>query len=51
MGLTLGWLAEQYFPLVAYYAERPSNPDLAPAAEWLARRGRREATRAAPPLA
>jgi len=31
-------LADRYFPLVAYYAERPSSPDLPPAAEWLARR-------------
>jgi uncharacterized Ntn-hydrolase superfamily protein len=34
----LGRLAEQYFPLVDYYTERPANPDLPPAAEWLARR-------------
>lgn len=32
-------LADHYFPLVHYYAERPSNPDLPRAAEWLARQG------------
>jgi uncharacterized Ntn-hydrolase superfamily protein len=30
-------LAEQYFPLVAYYQQRPLDPGLPPAAEWLAR--------------
>jgi uncharacterized Ntn-hydrolase superfamily protein len=31
-------LATDYFPLVDYYMMRPANPDLPPAAEWLAAR-------------
>lgn len=31
-------LAEAYFPLVSYYNLRPRDPDLPPAAEWLAAR-------------
>ena len=29
-------LADAYFPLVAYYNLRPRDPNLPPAAEWLA---------------
>ena len=36
----LGRLAAAYFPLVAYYAERPANPDLPGAADWLAGQSR-----------
>ena len=31
-------LADEYFPLIAYYRTRPLDPSLPPAAEWLARR-------------
>jgi uncharacterized Ntn-hydrolase superfamily protein len=33
-------LADAYFPLIAYYGLRPFDPNLPPAAEWLARRDR-----------
>jgi len=33
-------LAEAYFPLVAYYHLRPRDPNVPPAAEWLAQRSR-----------
>ena len=29
-------LADAYFPLVAYYNLRPRDPNVPPAAEWLA---------------
>ncbi len=31
-------LADEYFPLIAYYSERPRDPNLGSASEWLARR-------------
>jgi len=34
-------LADAYFPLVAYYNLRPRDPNVPPAAEWLAQQGRR----------
>ena len=33
-------LADAYFPLVAYYNLRPRDPNVPPAAEWLAQHGR-----------
>jgi uncharacterized Ntn-hydrolase superfamily protein len=33
-------LADAYFPLVAYYNLRPRDPNVPPAAEWLAQQGR-----------
>jgi len=33
-------LADQYFPLIPYYRLRPLDPDVPPAAEWLASRER-----------
>ena len=33
-------LADQYFPLIAYYRLRPVDPSVPPAAEWLAKRPR-----------
>jgi uncharacterized Ntn-hydrolase superfamily protein len=34
-------LADAYFPLVSYYHLRPRDPNVPPAAEWLAQRARR----------
>jgi hypothetical protein len=31
-------IAGRYFPLIAYFQLRPLNPDIPPAAEWLATR-------------
>jgi uncharacterized Ntn-hydrolase superfamily protein len=36
-------LADAYFPLVAYYNLRPRDPNVPPAAEWLAARRRQDA--------
>jgi len=33
-------LADAYFPLVPYYTLRPRDPNVPPAAEWLAQKGR-----------
>ena len=33
-------LADAYFPLVEYYNMRPRDPNVPPAAEWLAARRR-----------
>ncbi len=39
-------LADAYFPLVAYYNLRPRDPNVPPAAEWLAQQGRGGSRRA-----
>src|SRR5262249_2085351 len=33
-------LAQEYFPLISYYRLRPLDPNVPPAAEWLANRDR-----------
>jgi uncharacterized Ntn-hydrolase superfamily protein len=42
-------LADAYFPLVPYYALRPRDPDVPPAAEWLAERRGEDAREARGP--